>query len=105
MGSSEYPWMLRNFENVVLGRRLPGDSEACSRLLGDLVHLRFRLAGDSVSEVRRDLRVTLADQLASLGGTLGLFTGMSVLSFCEVLFWTLKAVLGSVWRGHPRKRA
>ena len=28
-----------------------------------------------------------------LGGTLGLFTGMSILSMIEVVFWTLKYIL------------
>ena len=28
-----------------------------------------------------------------LGGTLGLFTGMSILSMIEIVFWTLKYIL------------
>jgi hypothetical protein len=37
------------------------------------------------SEMVRDERTSFGDQLANLGGTLGLFTGMSVLSMVHFL--------------------
>ena len=36
--------------------------------------------------------VISADQLANLGGTLGLFSGMSVLSMIEIFFWVRRII-------------
>ena len=35
--------------------------------------------------------IVFPDKLSILGGTLGLFTGMSLLSVVEAVFWTLNA--------------
>ena len=37
-----------------------------------------------------DKKITFVGQLAALGGTLGLFTGMSILSMVEMVFWMFK---------------
>ena len=41
----------------------------------------------TVTKSAREPRVTFIDQLGTVGGTLGLFTGMSVLSMIEVVFF------------------
>ena len=41
----------------------------------------------TVTKSAREPRVTFIDQLGTIGGTLGLFTGMSVLSMVEVVFF------------------
>ena len=38
----------------------------------------------------RDIKTPIADKVALIGGTLGLFTGISLLSLIEVLFWIIK---------------
>ena len=43
----------------------------------------------SVMRTVRDKRFTFNDQLGTIGGTLGLFTGMSVLSMIEVFFFAI----------------
>ncbi len=35
----------------------------------------------------RDVRMTYADMVGSIGGSLGLFTGFSILSICELLYY------------------
>ena len=42
---------------------------------------------NTVTKSAREPRVTFIDQLGTIGGTLGLFTGMSVLSMIEVAFF------------------
>ena len=46
----------------------------------------------SVMKTVRDKRFTFNDQLGTIGGTLGLFTGMSVLSMIEVFFFAIVLV-------------
>ena len=47
---------------------------------------------DSITKSAREIRVTLIDQIGTIGGTLGLFTGMSILSMVEVAFFIVKFV-------------
>ena len=43
----------------------------------------------TVTKSAREPRVTLIDQLGTIGGTLGLFTGMSLLSMIEIAFFLI----------------
>ena len=45
---------------------------------------------DSITKSAREIRVTLIDQIGTVGGTLGLFTGMSILSMVEIVFFLVK---------------
>ena len=47
----------------------------------------------SVMRTVHDKRFTFNDQLGTIGGTLGLFTGMSILSMVEVLFFAVVLVI------------
>ena len=47
---------------------------------------------DSITKSAREIRVTLIDQIGTIGGTLGLFTGMSILSMVEVAFFLVKFI-------------
>jgi hypothetical protein len=51
----------------------------------------------TVAKSAREPRVTFMDQLGTIGGTLGLFTGMSLLSIIEILFF-LYAFLKSCFK-------
>ena len=42
------------------------------------------LSGEALKS-KREKSVTFTDQLATIGGTLGLFTGMSILSMVEII--------------------
>jgi hypothetical protein len=48
---------------------------------------------DSITKSAREIRVTLIDQIGTVGGTLGLFTGMSILSMVEIGFFLVKFVM------------
>ena len=41
-------------------------------------------------EIERDVKNSLEDQLGLLGGTLGLFTGFSILSGVEIVYFLLR---------------
>ncbi len=60
------PNLMRNFEALVLGLKV-GQAEICARTLSRLALIEFQLTGDNIVQFKRELRVTLADQIASLG--------------------------------------
>ncbi len=49
--------------------------------------------------IEKDAKVTLESVVGSVGGTLGLFTGFSVLSAVEILYFLIKFLL----RGFDRR--
>ena len=74
----------------------------CKRLLPFRALVTFRLATDTVTVTTRTRRLSFFDKLSAfgrlsseilslhvliLGGILGLFTGMSILSMVEVVYW------------------
>ena len=46
-----------------------------------------------IEETKRDVRYSLLEQLGLLGGGSGLFTGLSIMSLVEVLFWMARALV------------
>ena len=53
----------------------------------DQAVLKLRLEGPTFMTLKRSLRVTFADKLGSIGGTLGLFSGFSLLAIIELIHW------------------
>ena len=62
-----------------------------------MFHIYFDTA--TYDEIERDVKNSLEDQLGLLGGTLGLFTGFSILSGVEIIFY-----LGKIFLVHSRIR-
>ena len=56
----------------------------------DIAQLTVRISEPNVVEITKDVRFTFSDQIGVVGGTLGLFTGVSILSMLEALFWIYK---------------
>ena len=46
--------------------------------------------------VVRRRRVTFADMVGNVGGTIGLFTGMSMLSLVEVWYWSCRGFASAI---------
>lgn len=52
----------------------------------------------------KKLRVTLAAQIGTLGGTFGLFTGMSLIGMVEIGYWLLRIIVSFMsGLGHHHK--
>ncbi len=65
----------------------------CRKVLAeDLALVRVEVASDRYRRHAKTVRVTAMEKVASFGGTLGLFTGMSFISFVEILYWMAKYV-------------
>ena len=58
----------------------------------DKASLLIRLEGPTFMTLKRSLRVTFADKLGSIGGTLGLFSGFSLLAIMELIHWICKII-------------
>ena len=52
--------------------------------------------------VVRGLRATDSDKIAIVGGTLGLFTGVSFVSLLEIAFWVIRGVNVRVYEWYKR---
>ena len=46
-----------------------------------------------VLQIKRDSKMTLSDKISWIGGMMGLFTGFSVISAIEILYWLWFKVL------------
>lgn len=76
-------------------------TESARTDLGSLYRARFGRFGavkinfdvPHATRITKEKRVSFADAVSSVGGTLGLFTGFSILSIIEIVHWALKAVL------------
>ena len=64
------------------------DIKSCKRLFSkDVTIIEVQLMNKAYRKITQKLRVTFADQIGSIGGTLGLFCGFSFLAIVELLHW------------------
>ena len=68
----------------------------------DLTVLNFFFDTPIITLIRKEARTTLYDLLSAIGGSIGLFGGISLLSFIETLYWLLSA--GSTYYRDPNSR-
>ncbi len=61
------------------------DSVCISR--EDIAVLNFFFDTPIITQINLELRTNIFDQISAIGGTLGLFTGISVITFIEILYW------------------
>ncbi len=102
--------------NMLYG--LPADEayRVCKeKYRNEVVKLTIQITNPNVMQIKHDVKVTFADQLSSVGGfgylvhviskscdgigirvggTLGLFAGVSLISLVEAAFWTYKVLRG-----------
>ncbi len=83
--------MYPSYENL-LSYRDDTNLQICKNEVRNLVHIDVSVPISFVQNVVKQKRTSFVDQLASLGGVVGLFTGMSLLSFFEILFWMLRCL-------------
>ena len=61
----------------------------------DKATLIMKMEGSTFTKLKRSLRVSFTDKLGSIGGTLGLFSGFSLLAIVELIHWICK-IMASV---------
>ena len=74
-------------------------TELCKQIQNeDKIRITIRLEGSTIMELKRFLRVSFTDQLGSIGGTLGLFSGFSLLAIVELIHCVCMIVYSIVRR-------
>eukprot|EP00094_Tigriopus_californicus_P011134 TCALIF_10745-PA protein Name:"Similar to ppk28 Pickpocket protein 28 (Drosophila melanogaster)" AED:0.17 eAED:0.17 QI:0/0/0/0.66/1/1/3/0/792 len=53
----------------------------------DIAVLNFFFDTPIITQIKLELRTSVFDMISAVGGTLGLFTGISVITFVEILYW------------------
>jgi len=78
-------------------KREDQDQWICEYLLGnDLALVTVEMDPGGYTLSTKNLRTSMTEKLASFGGTLGLFTGMSFVSIAEIIYWGLRAALSLI---------
>ena len=62
--------------------------------------IKIYLDTSTFDEIERDVKVTLEAQLGLIGGTMGLFTGFSILSGIEIIYFLLKLFWSKLSRSY-----
>lgn len=74
-----------------LANNLTSDADlAQKRFKDDITILNFFFDTPIITEITLDLKTSIFDMISAIGGTLGLFTGISVITLVEVLYWAAK---------------
>ena len=56
----------------------------------DIAIMNFFFDTPIITEITLELRTSIFDMISAIGGTLGLFTGISVITLVEVAYWSGK---------------
>ena len=59
----------------------------------NIAKITIEISEPTVTNMQRDIKVTLVDQIGTIGGTLGLFCGLSIVSMVEFVYWIYKNVI------------
>lgn len=70
---------------------------AWSSRFENVTQLSFRFGDEYFRPMRRKLRYTIIDFLSYVGGLLGLFAGISVLSFFELFYFYVLRILSNIF--------
>ncbi len=76
---------------------------AMVRARRNLARVSVLFSSNSARRVERSARVAWTDALGSVGGSLGLFTGFSLLSLCELVYFAAKAACAVMRVGGGKK--
>ena len=115
MESNELPSQLHYANLSSLSLADESITQICTNMGNeDISFVRVVIANDKALSYKRELKVSFSDRIATfgneylinlfwnimlkayifLGGTMGLFTGMSLLSLVELIFWMWKCLQG-----------
>lgn len=95
---NEYLFDTENqFEDIILKNEakrkhnLTDDEEfAQARFQKDLIFLNFFFDTQIITQISLEMRVSTFDKLSLIGGTMGLFTGISIITLIETAWWLVK---------------
>ena len=79
--------------------KLKDDEEfAQERFKRDISVLNFFFDTPIITQIGLEMRVSMFDKLSAIGGTLGLYTGISIITIVETIWWLIRFVIYAVRR-------
>lgn len=69
------------------------------RFNDDVVVLNFFFDTPIITQIKIEMRTSIFDMISAIGGTLGLFTGISVITFIEIMYWGARFAFEMLRRG------
>ena len=75
------------------------------RLTKEYATLRIIIKEPTLLKIIQNIRVSFADKLGIAGGTIGLFTGLSLISIVETCYWILRWLLEKTKKLAAQKRS
>ena len=79
----------KNFAKI-LYNITDNDKFAEERFRKDISVLNFFFDTPIITQIRLKMRVSMFDKLSAIGGTLGLWTGISIITIIETVWWLIK---------------
>ena len=67
-----------------------GDEFAEERFKKDTSVLNFFFDTPIITQIGLEMRVSMFDKLSAIGGTLGLYTGISIITMIETVWWLIQ---------------
>ena len=58
--------------------------------------MRIYFGAETFSQVTKDKFVKFVDEISAIGGTMGLFTGFSIMSAVEIVYFGIKIIVSMV---------
>ena len=58
--------------------------------------MRLYFGAETFSQVTKDKFVKFVDEISAIGGTMGLFTGFSIMSAVEIVYFGIKIIVSMV---------
>jgi len=82
---------------------LNSDEElAQERFKKDISVLNFFFDTPIITQIGLEMRVSMFDKLSAIGGTLGLYTGISIITLIETLWWLVQFVIHAFTRNRAK---
>ena len=84
--------------NVSLNARTLNYIRANMKCLGlnqklNLTYVRIYFGAETFNRVTKDRAIKFVDEISAIGGTMGLFTGFSIISAVEIVYFGLRIIL------------
>ena len=78
------------------------DDIARERFKRDISVLNFFFDTPIITQIGLEMRVSLFDRLSAIGGTLGLYTGVSIVTMIETVWWSGQFIGFALRGGHNK---
>ena len=70
----------------------------------NLKYVRIYFGAETFNRVTKDRAVKFVDEISAIGGTMGLFTGFSIMSAVEIVYFGVKIIVQMVKRCSQRNQ-